>query len=59
MNEESSENRTFIRGEKVKYSLKEKHDLGTLVKKYKEEYNETFKKNRNKISFNDKLQKHT
>ena len=56
---EKQEERKFLRGEKNKYSLKEKQELGELIKKYKTEYDDEVEKNKVKINYNDKLKKHT
>ena len=55
MSEEQQEVQKFVRGENKKYSLKEKHELGQLIKKYKSEYDDYVTQNQNRINYNDKL----
>ena len=54
-----AEERKFKRGEKDKYSLKEKDDLGKLCVKYKEEYNKKIEENKNNTNYNERRRKHT
>ena len=52
-------NTKFVRGGNKKYSLKEKHQLGQLIKKYKSEYDDYVTQNQNRINHDDKLKRHT
>ena len=51
--------RKFVRGEKDKYDLAEKEELGMLCKKYKDEYDAKVEELKNKVNWNDKMKKHT
>ena len=59
MSEEQQQIRKFVRGGNKKDSLKEKHELRQLIKKYKSEYNDYVTQNQNRIHYNDKLKRHT
>ena len=59
MSEEQQEIRKFARGGNKKYSLKEKHELGQLIKKYKSEYDDYVTQNHFRINYNDKLKRQT
>ena len=59
MSEEKQEIQKFVRGENKKYSLKEKHELGQLIKKYKSEYDDYVTQNQNRINYNGKFKRHT
>ena len=52
-------NTKFARGGNKTYSLKEKHQLGQLIKKYKSEYDDYVTQNQNRINYNDKFERHT
>ena len=56
---ETQEVQKFVRGENKKYSLKEKHELGQLIKKNKSEYDDYVTQNQNRINYNDKLRRPT
>ena len=58
MSEEQQEIRKFVRGGNKKYSLREKHELGQLIEKYKLEYDDYVTQNQNRINYNDKLKRH-
>lgn len=51
--------RKFKRGEKEKYSLYEKEELGKLCRKYKEDYDEKVQRHGNHATYNAKRKKHT
>ena len=42
-----------------KYSLKEKHELGQLITKYKSKYDDYVTQNQNRINYNHNLKRHT
>ena len=48
MSEEQQEIRKFAKGGNKKHSLKEKHELGQLIKKYKSEYDDYVTQNQNR-----------
>ena len=50
--------RKFNRGEKDKYSLSEKDELGKICVKYKEEYDK-INENKSTVNFNERRKKHT
>ena len=59
MIEEQQEIRKFVREGNKKYYLKEKHELGQLIKKYKSQYDDYVTQNQNRINYNNKLKRHT
>ena len=52
-------NTKLVRGGNKTYSLKEKHQLGQLIKKYESEYDDYVTQNQNRINYNDKFERHT
>ena len=49
----------FVRGEKDKYTLAEKEELGKLCKRFKEEYDAKVEQNKDKANWSKRERKHT
>ena len=49
--------RKFVPGEKDKYCLAEKEEIGKLCKKYKDEYDAKCEEFKNSVNWDDKVKK--
>ena len=50
--------RNFERNKSGKYSLKERTELGNLIKKYKEQYDSLVEENKDKVNYDRQLRQH-
>ena len=51
--------RNFEQNKSRKYSLKERTELGNLIKKYKDKYDSLVEENKDKANYDRQLKQHT